>query len=45
MPAGEYEVRLSTIVQVLVGERNGPWADLSPLRLTITSVAPATLSR
>ncbi|MGH9239998.1 MAG: hypothetical protein ACRD3G_18300 [Vicinamibacterales bacterium] len=45
IPAGEYEVRLSTTVQVLVGERNGPFAELSPLRLTVTSVAPATLSR
>ena len=45
IPAGEYEVRLSTTVQMLVGERNGPWAELSPLRLTVTSVQPATLSR
>lgn len=45
IPAGEYEARISTTVQLLVGERNGPFAELSPLRLTITSVAPATLSR
>lgn len=44
IPAGEYEVTLSTIVQLLVGERNGPWAELSPLRLTITSITPASLT-
>jgi hypothetical protein len=38
IPDGEYDVRLSTIVQMLVGRRDGSWADLSPIRLNITSV-------
>jgi hypothetical protein len=38
IPDSEYDVRLSTIVQMLVGQRDGPWADLSPIRLNITSV-------
>jgi len=38
IPVGEYDVRLSTIVQMLVGQRDGSWADLSPIRLNITSV-------
>ena len=45
IPDGEYEVRLSTIVQMLVGERDGPWADLSPIRLHITSVKQVMFTR
>jgi hypothetical protein len=45
IPDGEYDVRLSTIVQLLVGQRDGLWADLSPIRLNITSVKHATFPR
>ena len=45
IPAGEYEVRVLDDCADLVGEPSGPWAELSPLRLTITSTAPANLSR
>jgi hypothetical protein len=38
IPDGEFDVRLSTIVQMLVGQRDGSWADLSPIRLKVTSV-------
>jgi hypothetical protein len=44
MPRGEYEVRFSTVMQVLIGERDGPWADLGSIRLNIASVAHATLN-
>jgi hypothetical protein len=45
IPDGEYDVRLSTIVQMLVGQRDGSWADLSPIRLNITSVKHAMFPR
>jgi hypothetical protein len=45
IPPGEYDIRLSTIVQMLVGEQDGSWADLSPIRLNITSVKHATFAR
>ena len=38
IPDGEYDVRLSTIVQMLVGQQDGSWADFAPIRLNITSV-------
>jgi hypothetical protein len=45
IPDGEYDMRLSTIVQMLVGERDGSWADLSPIRLNIASVKHLTFPR
>ena len=45
IPDGEYDVRLSTIVQMLVGQRDGSWADLSPIRLNITSVKHVVFPR
>jgi hypothetical protein len=39
IPNGEYEVRFSTIVQMLVGGQDGPWAAFAPIRLNITSLA------
>ncbi len=34
---GEYELRLSTTFQILVGDRNGPYADFSPMHLAVES--------
>jgi hypothetical protein len=45
IPNGEYDVRLSTVVQMLVGDRDGSWADLSPIRLNIASLTHATFAR
>jgi hypothetical protein len=41
IPAGEYEVRLFTLLQILVGSQHGPWDDSSPLRLEVTGTARA----
>jgi hypothetical protein len=38
MPDGEYDLRLSTVLQLLVGQRDGAWADMAPIRMKITSV-------
>jgi hypothetical protein len=43
VPAGEYEVQLSTMLQVLIGETDGPWRDLAPIRLHTASTGRATL--
>lgn len=37
IPAGRYDVQASVEIQVLIGEAEGPWKDLSPVRLFITS--------
>jgi len=44
IPRGEYEVRLSTVVQVLIGERDGAWGGLGPFRLRVASVAHGVLN-
>ena len=36
---GEYKVRFSTALQILIGNKNGPWADLSPVRLPVSVTA------
>jgi hypothetical protein len=41
IPAGEYEIRLYTLLQTLVGSPDGQWKDLSPLRLQVTEAARA----
>jgi hypothetical protein len=44
IPRSEYEVRLSTVVQVLIGERDGAWGGLGPFRLRVASVAHGVLN-
>jgi len=44
IPRGEYEVRLSTVVQVLIGERDGAWGGLGPFRFRVASVAHGVLN-
>ena len=39
LPPGEYEVRLSTEIQVLVGEADGPWQNVVPLKIRAIAVA------
>jgi hypothetical protein len=39
--SGEYKVTFSTKLQILIGEKDGQWAELSPVRL---SVGPNTIS-
>jgi hypothetical protein len=41
IPAGEYEVRLYTLLQTLAGSPDGQWKDLSPLRIQVTETARA----
>jgi hypothetical protein len=41
-PAGEYTVTFATRLDVLIGERTGPWADVSPVRLDVRSTARGT---
>jgi hypothetical protein len=41
IPAGEYVIRLYTLLQTLVGSPDGQWKDLSPLRLQVTETARA----
>jgi hypothetical protein len=36
---GNYEITFSTVLSVLVGEENGPFADLCPIRLPVTASA------
>ena len=45
IPDGEYDVRLSTIMQMLVGQPDGAWADLAPIRWNVTSRAHGILAR
>lgn len=44
LPVGEYDVRVSTTLQLLIGDRDGPWAELAPVRLAVESLAHATTS-
>ena len=41
-PAGEYAITFATRLDVLIGERTGRWADLSPVRLDVRTTARAT---
>ena len=40
-PPGQYQLRLSTVALLLIGQRDGPLRDLSPIRLPISSAARA----
>jgi hypothetical protein len=42
--AGDYEIRLDTVLSVLAGEKNGRFADLCPIRLPVTARAKFVLS-
>jgi hypothetical protein len=41
--SGEYDLRLSTNLKVLIGEPGGAWADLSPVRIPVNSSAHAVV--
>ena len=41
--AGDYEITFSTVLSVLVGEKNGPFAGLCPIRLPVTASAQFVL--
>ena len=43
--AGDYEIQFGTVLSVLVGEKNGRFADLCPIRLPVTARAKFVLSR
>jgi hypothetical protein len=42
--AGDYEVTFATVFSVLVGEKNGEFADLCPIRIPVTGRAKFVLS-
>ncbi len=42
--AGDYEISFGTVLSVLVGEKNGQFADLCPIRLPVTASAKFVLS-
>lgn len=42
---GEYKVTFSTELQILIGEKDGPWAELSPVRLPVASTAVCIIAR
>jgi hypothetical protein len=37
--SGEYKVSFATVLQILVGAKDGPWADFSPMRISVEAVA------
>lgn len=39
IPPGEYDIRLWTLLEALVGSQDGRWKDHSPLRLEVTGAA------
>ena len=41
LAAGEYEVTFSTMIDVLVAERGGPWGEVSPMRLEASTSTKA----
>ena len=41
---GTYEVTFSTVISVLVGDKNGRFADVSPIRLPVRASAQFVLS-
>jgi hypothetical protein len=42
--AGDYEVTFATVFSVLVGEKNGEFADLCPIRIPVTASAKFVVS-
>jgi hypothetical protein len=42
---GEYRVTFSTELPILIGEKNGPWVDLSPVRLPASKTATCIFTR
>jgi hypothetical protein len=44
-PAGDYDVRFWTELQLLVGEANGDWKDFAPIRLPVKSTTKGTKSQ
>jgi hypothetical protein len=43
--SGEYKVTFSTELQILIGEKEGQWAELSPVRLSVGSTAICIVTR
>jgi hypothetical protein len=41
LPAGEYDIRLETLMDVLIAERGGPWSEVSPVRIQATGSTKA----
>jgi len=42
---GEYKVTFSTELQILIGEKDGRWVELSPVRLAVGSTATCVITR
>jgi hypothetical protein len=42
--AGDYKITFTTVLSVLVGEKNSQYADICPIRLPVTASAKFVLS-
>jgi hypothetical protein len=42
--SGDYEITFATVLSVLVGEKNGQYADMCPIRFPVTASAKFVLS-
>jgi hypothetical protein len=42
--AGEYEITFATVLSVLVGEKNGQYAGMCPIRVPVTASAKFVVS-
>jgi len=45
LDSAEYKVSFATELQILVGEKDGPWAELSPMRIPVEAVATCMVNR
>jgi hypothetical protein len=45
LDSGGYKVAFSTELQILIGEKDGQWAELSPVRLSVSSTAVMIITR
>lgn len=36
---GRYEIKFSTILQILIGEKDGGWSEISPIRIPVSATA------
>jgi hypothetical protein len=43
--SGDYEITFATVLSVLVGEKNGQYTGMSPIRIPVTASAKFVLSR
>jgi hypothetical protein len=42
---GRYDVTFSTVLQVLIGEKDGKWSEFSPVRIQVSATAACMITR